>query len=482
MEWGRKRTDESRGAAARRAGTSARHLAVVVLSFVLAAAAFLGATFYADTRLGRVVRLTHEVSENAMPSLAEIGVMRRALGDIHSRLQQQAEGDEVDPAVLDASLRELQEARRTYESLPQFDGEEQLWAPAQPALDSLPLVLAQIRSDAEARSFEAAQRRIEETFGPAEAAASTALAAVHRLNLEQGTHAAHRADRAWRRARMVSFALDFACVLLTAGLAVLAFESVRRLLASEARRANELDAFAARVAHDIRGPLTPPMFALKRLAAELDAESPHRAMIERGLRGLQHAETLVADLLMFARAAAAQDPEASASLRDVITGAVQDLESNASSARVQLEVGDLPAATICRCSPGVLASVVSNLVGNAIKYMPADAKTRVVSIGVRVTDGRVSMEVADTGAGVSEQQQKRIFEPYVRGDSSRPGLGLGLATAKRLVVAHGGKIGVRPRAGGGCVFWFELPCRPAGVLTQPVPRGPTTPRRAIGAA
>ncbi|HTQ43961.1 MAG TPA: HAMP domain-containing sensor histidine kinase [Polyangiaceae bacterium] len=454
---------------------------MVALSFVLAAAAFLGATFYADTRLGRVVRLTHDVSENAMPSLAEIGVMQRALGDVHFRLEQQAVGDEVDPALLDGSLRELQEARRKYESYPQFEGEEELWAPARRALDSLPLVIAQIRSDAQAGSSQLAQRRVDEVFAPAEAAVSSALAGVHRLNLEQGNVAARRADRAWRRARMVSFALDLACVLLTAGLAVLALKSVRRLLASEARRANELDAFAARVAHDIRGPLTPPMFALKRLAAELEAESPHRVMVERGIRGLQHAEALVADLLMFARAAATQDPEASASLGDVITGAVQDVESDASSARVQLEVGDLPVATVC-CSPGVLASIVGNLVGNAIKYMPADAKTRVVSIRAHGNDGCVSVEVADTGAGVSEEQQRCIFEPYVRGDSSRAGLGLGLATAKRLVVAHGGNIGVRPRAGGGAVFWFELPCRSAAPLTQPVPRGPTTPRRAAGAA
>jgi signal transduction histidine kinase len=416
-----------------------------------------------------------------MPSLAEIGVMQRALADIHFTLQQQAEGDEVDPAVLDASVRELQEARRKYESYPQFPGEEELWADARSALDSLPLVIAEVRSDAQARSFEAAQRWMEQTFAPTEAAVSTALANVHRLNLEHGTHAARRADRAWHRTRVVSFVLDFACVLLTAGLAVLAFVSARRLLASEARRANELDAFAARVAHDIRGPLTPPMFALKRLAAELDAESPHRVMVERGLRGLQHAETLVRDLLMFARAAAAHDPEASASLRDVITGAVQDVESNASSARVQLEVGDLPVANVC-CSPGVLASIVGNIVSNAIKHMPADAKTRLVSIQARGTEGRVSVEVSDTGAGVPEGQRTCIFEPYVRGPSCCPGVGLGLATARRLVLAHGGKIGVRPRDGGGSVFWFDLPCRSAGSLMQPVPRGPTSPRRAAGAA
>ncbi len=456
---GRLKTDESRVAAAVRTfGASGRHLLLVLLCFVLAAAAFLGATFYADTRLGRVVRLTHEVSENAMPSLAEIGIMQRALADINFTLDELAEGTESDAAAMEEHLRELQDARRKYESYPQFEGEEELWAPARPALDALPLLIAEIHADVRAGSLEAAQRRLDRQLVPAEAIARMALANVHRLNLDQGTIAARQADQAWRRTRAVSFALDLACALLTAGLAVLALRSARRVLAGEARRADELDAFAARVAHDIRGPLTPPLFALHRLARELDAGSPQRTMVERGLRGLERAQALVHDLLMFARAAASPDTTASASVRDVVTGAVQDLEADASSSRVRVDVGELPPVAVC-CSPGVLSSIVGNLVSNAIKHMPSDATTRIVSIRATQTDARVCVEVSDTGAGVAEQQQKRIFEPYVRVDASRPGLGLGLATAKRLVVAHGGRIGVRSRAGGGSVFWFELPCR-----------------------
>lgn len=439
-------------------GASARHLALVLLCFGLAAAAFLGATFYADARLGRVVRMTHDVSENAMPSLAEIGIMQRALADLNFTVDELVEGSESDVAVMDEHLRELQEARGKYESYPQFEREEELWAPARPALDSLPLVVARIWSDARAGSLEAAQRRVDREFVPTEAVAKAALANVHRLNLDEGTFAARQADRAWTRARAVSIVLGFACVVLTAGLAVLALRSARRVLALEARRAGELDAFAARVAHDIRGPLSPPMFALQRLLGSFAADSPERTMVERGLRGLQRANTLVGDLLMFARAAATPDPAASASLRDVVAGAVQDLERDACSARVDVEVADLPMATVC-CSPGVLWSIVGNLVGNAIKYMPADARTRVVSIRATQIDDRVCVEVSDTGAGVAEEQQSRIFEPYVQADCSHPGLGLGLATVKRLVVAHGGEIGVRSRSGAGSVFWFVLPCR-----------------------
>lgn len=432
-------------------------LVVVLVCFALAAAAFLGSTFYADARLERVARMTHEVSENAMPSLAEIGTMQRELADIHFAVDALAAGRETDGLVLDAHLQELRKARGKYESLPQFPGEPEAWARARPMLDQLPVVVASVRSDARAGSLVAARHRVQQELAPAEAAANAALLEVRALNLQQGTLAAQRADRAWSRTRAVSLSLDFACAMFTGGLAVLAVRSARRSVAAEARRANELDAFAARVAHDIRGPLTPPKFALQRLARELDADSPHRTMVDRGVRGLQRAEALVGDLLTFARAAAAPDTGASASLRDVVAGAMQDLEQEANAARVRLEVDELPAA-VARCTAGVLASIIGNLVGNAIKYMPADATTRVVSVRAWQNGERVRVEVADTGTGLSEQQQERIFEPYVRGDASRPGLGLGLATVKRLVTAHAGDLGVRSRAGAGAVFWFELPC------------------------
>ena len=69
----------------------------------------------------------------------------------------------------------------------------------------------------------------------------------------------------------------------------------------------------------------------------------------------------------------------------------------------------------------------------------------------------VRVEVADTGAGVPEAMHERIFEPYVRVDRHQPGLGLGLATVRRLVNAHRGQVGVDPREGAGALFWFVLP-------------------------
>lgn len=450
--------------------TSTLPLVLIILGFTLAAAAFFSASMFANVRLERVVRQTHDVSENAMPSLAYIGTMRRELADIHHTLDEAADGDDGNLSVLNEHLRELEDARRSYEALPQFAAEPAVWARAGPMIDQVLRASAQIEADVSAGDLPEAKSHLARNLAPAEASANAALLELRRVNLDEGTRLARRADQAWARTKRVSLVVDLLCTVVTAGLAWMAYHSTRRYIAAEERRTEELDAFADRVAHDIRGPLTPPLFALERLSRELPSDSPYRNMVERGARSLRRANILVRDLLVFARAAAAPgDTEVHAALPEVIAGVVQDVEPEASAARVAVEVTDLPVCEV-RCAPGVLSSIVGNLVGNAVKYMPSDAPSRLVCIRGSEAAKRVRVEVSDTGAGLPEGADRRIFDPYVRVDTGRPGLGLGLATVKRLVQAHGGRVGVRSRAGHGSA-WFELP----GVEREmPNARRPTT--------
>jgi signal transduction histidine kinase len=102
-------------------------------------------------------------------------------------------------------------------------------------------------------------------------------------------------------------------------------------------------------------------------------------------------------------------------------------------------------------------SVLGNIVRNAVKYM-GDGARREVRVRVEATDGStVRLEVEDTGPGIPRSLGERVFEPFVRGSSDGSGSGLGLATAKRLVTAHGGRIGFRSQEGQGTLFWVELP-------------------------
>jgi len=106
-------------------------------------------------------------------------------------------------------------------------------------------------------------------------------------------------------------------------------------------------------------------------------------------------------------------------------------------------------------------SLIDNLARNAIKYT-VDSPLRMVSVRSQLKQGRFRVEVADSGPGLAPQTQAVIFEPFVRAQSAqgKPGIGLGLATVKRLVAAHGGEVGVESEPGRGCTFWFEVPGAP----------------------
>jgi signal transduction histidine kinase len=303
-----------------------------------------------------------------------------------------------------------------------------------------------------------AHRDVYQSYAPAELRAASSLRLLRRINFDRGAASAAETDSAFRSTRIVSIGMDVACAVFTGALAVLAVALSRRAVTAEARRADELDAFAARVAHDLAGPLAAPVLALHHLTRSLPEGTPQRSTVDRALRSLRRADVLIRDLLTFARAAAEPDPGAHASLTEVVSGAVQDAEADAAAARVRIAVGSLPRRDVS-CAPGVLSSIVGNLIANAIKYMPGDRPERLVSIRGTDTPLGVHVEVSDTGPGLPSEVQVRIFDPYVRADASRPGLGLGLATVKRLVQSHRGRVGVRSKVGEGSVFWFELPAQ-----------------------
>ena len=100
-----------------------------------------------------------------------------------------------------------------------------------------------------------------------------------------------------------------------------------------------------------------------------------------------------------------------------------------------------------------------NLLGNAIKFTEAGE----VKVRVTAADGAFLVAVSDTGAGISEADQQKIFEEFQQADSSstkqKGGTGLGLAIAKRIIEMHGGRIWVESSLGKGSTFWFTLPVR-----------------------
>jgi signal transduction histidine kinase len=114
--------------------------------------------------------------------------------------------------------------------------------------------------------------------------------------------------------------------------------------------------------------------------------------------------------------------------------------------------------------------MVANLARNAIKYI-GDGPVRRIDVRVHDKGDHVRFEIEDTGPGLPEGLDAHVFDPYVRGPhATQPGIGLGLATVKRLVEAHGGRVGVVSVAGRGCTFWFELPGAHEASAAEPAER------------
>lgn len=231
--------------------------------------------------------------------------------------------------------------------------------------------------------------------------------------------------------------------------------SLRRVqeMRDELQRSNEhLAAFAGQVSHDLRNPLTTVAMSLHLLQEEFEDEgrSTDLTTVDRALRGTQRMQALIEDLLAFARVGGAlrfDEVDLGVAVRDVLA----DLAGELVGAGVT--VGDLP---VVRGDATQLRAVLQNLVANAAKFVrpgePAD-----IEVSSRRDDGGWRVCVADRGPGVSEEDSVRVFDPLVRLDEEADGSGIGLATCLRIVQAHGGRIGLVPREGGGTEAWIWLP-------------------------
>lgn len=270
-----------------------------------------------------------------------------------------------------------------------------------------------------------------------------------------------------RELAMLLGAIGIAAAVGASGVALSVIRKRSRLVAEHEAlldaRATELEAFAGRVAHDLRNPLG--AISLRIQALRMDGEADPD-VLERLAENTARMDLLIEDLLRFASSGAAPDPKARARLRDVVDQVAADAQLQAERAGAEMVIEDIPDVEV-RCSRGTLASVLANLLENAAKYIGDASGPRRISLRACERSDRIRIEVADTGPGLPPGTEAAVFEPFRRVGSLRPtGLGLGLATVKRFAEAYGGRVGVHNTSGRGALFWVELPMSSAEITVE----------------
>jgi len=253
---------------------------------------------------------------------------------------------------------------------------------------------------------------------------------------------------------------DMADVALAADLArraALVVEHARLFHeAQEATRAR--DEILAVVAHDLRNPLNTVMMAAGLMMESSSPDRPQeRRQVEIVRRAADRMNRMIQDLLDVKRMESGQlwlDPRPEP-VAGLIADTIEMLRPLAagSSIRVEAHVApDLPPVT---ADATRINQVLSNLVGNAVKFTPREG---LITISAERAESEVRFSVIDTGPGIPAEQLPHIFGRFWQAKASdRRGIGLGLAIAKGIVEAHKGRIWVESSVGLGSTFYFTLP-------------------------
>ncbi|HLU65569.1 MAG TPA: ATP-binding protein [Kofleriaceae bacterium] len=443
-------------------------LALVMTGLVTS---FLLATALIHESSRGVESLALRIVDHTMPRITELAGVRSMTIEVELALARYVEAGPARRAQavaqVEASLARLNSELAQHVQTTASPGEQQVRAELRDGLVRFNRAVIAAREAAARGDSEEADRQFNTEVLPAGQELLDATVRDIDFHARVGRDLAAEIGAVRARTTALSWAAGLACVALGLAGGTLLWRDARRrrdLVDAHARvleeRAEEFEQFAARVAHDIRNPLSTAQMGAE-LIRERAGDPATVRLAERVQGGVSRAAEITDGLLQFAMAGARPDPSARTAVRAVIEDLVRAVEPDAERGSIELRTGPVAEVEVA-CSTGVYLSLVGNLVRNAIKYM-GDAAERTIEIRVFEIDGSVRTEVADTGPGVPDQMKASVFEPYFRGSSGRGqvGLGLGLATVKRLAEGHGGRVGVRSRSRGGSTFWFELPRAPA---------------------
>lgn len=219
--------------------------------------------------------------------------------------------------------------------------------------------------------------------------------------------------------------------------------------------------FTADASHELRSPLS-------RLRSEVEvtlrrprAAPEYEAVLRSALEEVERLSRLSEELLALARLDAGEGAEPSqvpVPLAPLVEEELKRLEAEAGERRLAVVLEGHPGLAVQGTPEALLRLVVANLLHNAVKFSPPGGR---VTVTVAPEGAQGILAVSDTGPGIPPEDLPRVFDRFYRASASRspdvPGVGLGLAIARAIVEAHGGRIAVQSTPGGGATFTVRLP-------------------------
>jgi len=237
--------------------------------------------------------------------------------------------------------------------------------------------------------------------------------------------------------------------------------------------------FVSMVSHELRTPLTSikGYVDLVLEGAAGSVNETQRDFLEIVQENSDRLVSLINDLLDISRIESGRvhlrvEP---LNMPEIARGVLDTFRTVADKDRLTLEMNTPEGLGRAAGDRDRVGQVLMNLVSNAIKYSPGGGSARV---SFSALEGKVLTEVTDTGIGISEEDQKKLFTKFFRVDSTLTreigGTGLGLSICKSVVELLGGEIGMRSVEGQGSTFWFTLPVATADLVRVPSIEGPAS--------